>query len=418
MPGRFFLYSEDPVVFVEGKGTKLIDSEGREYLDFFSAHSVTSYGHCHPKIVEAIQKQAAKLIHYTPDNYTLPMTTLAERLANVNNLGLSKTFFLNSGTEAVECALFLSRKYTKKQDIVALYGAFHGRGYGARSATSWFKYKHGMGPYLPGVTHIPSYYCYRCFFGLEYPKCGLHCAEFLEEAIKYQTSGDVAAFIAEPIQGTAGNVVPPDEYFKAVKEILDGHNIPMISDEVITGFGRTGKLFATEHYGVKPHILTLAKALASGVPAAATMATEEVASAFETGDYFTTYGGNPIACAAALAALDVLEEEGLVDRARELGDYAMKLFSETMDRRKLVGEVRGKGLLIGIELVKDRKTKEPAALEAVKVRYEAKKRGLILGSGLGWLGNCIRINPPLIISREEIDKAASIIEESLKTAEK
>jgi len=418
MPGRFFLYPDDPVVFVEGKGTKLIDSEGREYLDFFSAHSVMSYGHCHPKIVAAIQKQAAKLIHYTPDNYTVPMTTLAERLANINKFGLTKTFLLNSGTEAVECALFLSRKYSKKQDIIALYGAFHGRGYGARSVTSWFKYKRGMGPYLPGVTHIPSYYCYRCYFGLEYPSCGVHCAKFVEEAIKNQTSGDVAAFIAEPIQGTAGNVIPPDEYFKVVKQILDDHNILLISDEVITGFGRTGRLFAMEHYGVKPPIMTVAKALASGVPAAATMASDEVASAFEPGDYFTTYGGNPIACAAALAALDVLEEEKLVDRSRELGDYAMKLFNEMMRRRKLVGEVRGKGLLIGIELVKDRRTKEPATEEAMKIRYEARKRGLVLGSGFGWLGNCIRINPPLIISREEIDKAAGIIDESIKAVER
>jgi 4-aminobutyrate aminotransferase len=418
MPGRFFLYPDDPVVFVQGRGTTLVDSEGREYLDVFSGHAVTSYGHCHPKIVEAIQDQAAKLIHYPPDTYTVPMTMLAEKLATINKLGLTKTFFLSSGTEAVECALFLSRKYTHRQDIIALHGAFHGRGYGARSATGWYGYKRGMGPYLPGVTHIPSYYCYRCAFGLEYPDCSLACAKFLEQAIKYQTTGDVAAFIAEPIQGTAGNIVPPDDYFKTVRQILDEHNILLIADEVITGFGRTGKLFAVEHYGVSPDIMTVAKAIAAGVPAAATMATDRVASAFQEGDYFTTFGGNPIACAAGLAALEVLEEEKLIERAEELGTYALKLFKGMIPRHELIGDVRGKGLLIGIELVKDRKTKEPARQESMKIRYEAKKRGLVLASGMGWLGNCMRINPPLIITREEIEKAAGIIEESISAVEK
>jgi 4-aminobutyrate aminotransferase-like enzyme len=415
--GPVMFYSGDPMVLVEGRGATLIDSQGREYLDLFSAHAVASYGHCHPNIVNAIQKQAGQLMHYTSDHYTVPMSMLAEKLANMNNLGLSKTFFVNSGTEAVECALSLARKYTKRHEIISLWGGFHGRTFGSKSATGWSGWKQGMGPYMAGFSHVPSYYCYRCPFGLEYPSCGVACASYVKKAIKYQTSEDVAAFIAEPIQGTAGNIVAPDEYFKVLKEILDESDILLISDEVITGLGRSGLMFGIEHYNVRPDIITLGKALSGALPIGAMMASGEVGSSFEPGDYFSTFGGNPIASAASLAALETLEQERLVDRSRELGEYALKQFREMEDRHELIGDVRGKGLLIGIELVTDRKSKEPATKEAMRVRYEAKKSGVILASGMGWLANCIRFNPPLTISKDEIDRGLNVIDECLTTVE-
>lgn len=405
-------FFEEPFVVVQGKGATLTDANGDTYLDFSAGHAAAIYGHCHPRIVAAIKDQAESLIHCPSDLQSKPAAELAARLAKSNSLGLTRSFFLNSGSEAVECAMFLARKHTKKNGFIALDGAFHGRTYGARSLTAWYKYKRQLGPYMASIIHMPSYYCYRCRF-CTFPDCNLSCANVLEDVLKYETSDDIAAFVAEPFQGTAGNIPAPEGYFRRVKEILEEHDILFIDDEIICGLGRTGKLYGIEHYGVKPDIVTLAKTLAGGFPISATMAAEEVASSFESGDYFSTTGGNPVACAAALAGLDIVYEEKLVERAHKVGEKMTVALNKMYADFQLFGDVRGKGLLIGVELVKNRATKETATAEARKIKEKAKSRGLILALG-GWLGHCLRINPPLIITDEEAHKGLEIIQEIMQ----
>lgn len=411
-------FKEEPLVIVEGKGAILKDSRGREYIDLFGLHSAASQGHCHPRVVQAVKQQAEKLMHLTYDYHNTLAAGLAEKLVAIVPEGLRKVYFLNSGSEAVECAIYVSRKFAGKSEIIGLYGAFHGRTYGARTMIGWAKYKQGGGPYLPGITHMPSYYCYRCTLGLEYPSCNLQCAKMLEDVLRYQTCGTVAAFIAEPVLASAGNIPAPDGYFKEIKKILDQNEILFIDDEVITGFGRTGKMFAIEQHGLKPDIMTMAKALGGGVPISAVACTEKVANALKPMDYFSTYGGNPLCCAAAIAAVQVLTEEKLIDRSRELGEYFLKRLGEIAQKHELIGDVRGKGLLIGVELVKNRKTKEPAVEESLRIRDEARKKGVLLPAGWGWLGNVVRLAPPLVITSEQLDKSIEVFEESLKIVEK
>lgn len=409
---------EEAVIFTEGKGAILKDINNKEYIDLFGYHAVASVGYCHPAVVKAIQMQAEKLISLSIDFNTLPPVELAEKLINLVKAVLpkiSQCFFLNSGSEAVELAQMLAKKFTRKYGIISIFGGFHGRTYGARSATSHFDGKRLMGPFdPPGVVHAPAYYCYRCFLGLEYPACHLQCAKMLEDVITYSSSGEVAAFIAEPIQGTAGVIPAPDGYFIEVKKILDKLGILFIDDEVITGFGRTGKLFGIQHYGVEPDIITVAKALGGGVPISAVLARGEVSEILKPWDYFTTFGGNQLSCAAASATLDVLVEEGLPDRASKLGEHTIKFLRELSEKYEIIGDVRGKGMLIGVELVKDRRTKEPAKEEAFKLKMEAKRRGVFLPSTYGWFGNVIRLHPPLVITEEQLNKGLEVLDECLK----
>ncbi len=411
------LFPKEPILAVKGRGAVLTDSKGKDYIDLFASHGVNFVGFNRPEVVSAIKEQAEKLVNYAYDIHTTPAVELAEKLVQIAPEPLKKCYFLNSGAEAVECALYLARKYKGKYEIIGLYGGFHGRTYGARSALGWSAYKRGMGPFLPGFIHMPSYYCYRCTLNLEYPDCNLQCAKMLEDVLQYQCSGEVAAFIAEPVQGTAGNIPAPNRYFKEVKRILDSYDILYIDDEVYTGLGRTGKLWGVEHYGVKPDIMTLAKTLGGGVPISAVMASKETASAFAVKDmlYFTTYGGNPLCCAAALASVNIVTGEKLHERAARLGEYFMKGLNDLADKYELIGDVRGKGLMIGVELVKNRRTKEPAHEESLKLRNEAKKRGVILPSAMGWLGNTIRMTPPAVITEQQIDHVIEVLDASLKT---
>jgi len=270
-----------------------------------------------------------------------------------------------------------------------------------------------MGPYLGSVAFAPSPYCYRCHLGLTYPSCNLQCAKIVEDVIDYSTSGNVAAFIAEPILGEGGIITPPPEYFKEVKKILDSRGILFIDDEVQTGFGRTGKMFGIEHYGVAPNIVTMAKGIAAGMPLGACVTSEEIGNSFEPGDHLSTFGGNPVSCAAALANLEVLKEERLPREAQRKGDEIMRELKEMQEETELIGEIRGKGLMIGVELVKNRKTKIPAAEEAVKVRDLARQKGVLLGHG-GVKGNVLRVQPPLVISPKEQEKALDVLRTSLK----
>lgn len=417
---RMLSFTElEPIVIMEGKGATVKDVEGKEYIDCFAGIAVVNSGHCPPKIVEAVKNQAEKLIHCCSYVYhNVPAADLATKLAEIAPSGLEKAFLGNSGAEANECAMKLARKFTEKHELIALECSFHGRTIGTLSVTGqWGRKRYDMGPYLSGVYFAPVPYCYRCPFSKEYPECDLTCARRVEDIINYHTSNNVAALIAEPILGEGGIIVPPDEYFKVIKEILDGHDILLAVDEVQTGFGRTGRMFAVDHYGVKPDIMTLGKAIAAGLPLSACITTSEIGDAFEPGDHLSTFGGNPVCCAAALANIEIFETEHLAEQAAEKGKYLLKRLDELKERHKLIGDIRGKGLMVGVELVRDRKTKEPAVKEVATVRDEARKQGILIGSG-GVKKCTLRFQPPLIITRDELDKSLAVVDGILSKLER
>jgi 4-aminobutyrate aminotransferase/(S)-3-amino-2-methylpropionate transaminase len=414
MPCASWWYGDDPLVVASAQGSTITDVNGRQFLDIFGQTSVVNTGYCHPKVVERVQQQVAKLTHCTPYMFVTDVSVeLAEKMIAFTPEGLEVCFFGNSGTEAVELALFLAKQSTGRYEIISLYGGFHGRTMGSLSVTSIPGRKKGRGPMVNGTVTMPGYNCYRCPFGLEYPSCGLKCAKHLEDVLKFQSGEEVAAFIAEPVQGTAGIVVPPKEYFSEIKTILDKHGILFISDEVQTGMGRTGKRFAIEHFGVQPDILTVSKGLASGLPLGATVARREVAAALKPHDYYSTFGGNPVSCAAASANIDILVEEDLPGKAATMGAYFMERLFELQEAHTAIGQVSGLGLLLGLDLVVDRTTKEPARDLSMHLRTEAYRRGLIVGAGMGVDGNVVRISPPLNITRAEVDEAVRILDESL-----
>jgi len=360
----------EPVVISEASGAIIKDVTGKEYIDCFAGISVVNAGHCQPEIIDAAISQAKKLIHACSYVYYVPPTVeLAEKIAEITSPNLQKTFFGNSGAEAIECAIKLARKFTKKYELMALMCSFHGRTIGTLSVTGQSgRRKYDIGPYLSGVSFAYPPYCYRCPFEKEYPDCDLLCARTVRDVIEYCTSKGVAAFIAEPVMGEGGIIPPPPEYFKIVKEILDDYGILFIADEVQSGFGRTGKLFAIEHYDVEPDIMTLAKGIADGFPISACVTRVDIGNSFEPGDHLSTFGGNPVSAAAALANIDIMLRDNLPKKAAEKEEYIMKRLEEMKERYVIIGDVRGKGLMIGIELVKDREKKTPAKEETRRVR--------------------------------------------------
>ena len=415
---RRFL-GEEPVLFVDAQGAILKDSTGKEYIDLLASHGFASLiGYNHPAVVEALKAQAGKLYSLSMEFPTAPVVALAEKLIAMTPEPFRRVFFASAGTEVVEAGLFLAKKHTRKYEIVSLYGDFHGRSHGSRSLLGYAPMKTGMGPLVPGVTRIPAYYCYRCAMGLKYPDCGLQCAKLLEDALRYDTAGEVAAFVAEPLQGTAGNIPAPEGYFRVIKEILDRHHILLFMDEIFTAFGNTGKRFCFEHFGVTPDLLTMSKTLGGGLPISALLTTEAIAQAFappEPIQYYTTFGSNPLMAAAALAVLEIIERERPWEKAAALGPYWMQGLRKLQDKYALIGDVRGQGVMIGVELVKDLQTKEPAREESLQLKAEAAKRGLLLPAGMGWLGNTIRMIPPVVMTRDQIDQALQIMDESFAT---
>jgi 4-aminobutyrate aminotransferase len=407
----------EPVVLTDGRGALLKDSSGKQYIDAFAGISVVNSGHCNPAVIEAAKRQMDRLIHACAYVYRLqPVADLAEKLATVLGNQLDMTFFSNSGAESVECALKLARKFTKKHELIGLMCSFHGRTLGTLSVTGQAGRRgYGMGPYLSGVSFAPAPYCYRCQLGLTYPHCEIQCAKMLEDAITYSTSGNVAGFIAEPIMGEGGIIVPPAEYFSQVKKILDRFGILYIADEVQSGFGRTGKMFGFEHYKVAPDMVCMAKGIADGFPLGACTTRKEIGESFEPGDHLSTFGGNLVSCAAAIANIDYMLKERLPEKASRDGDYVMKRLTELAQKSELIGDVRGKGLMIGIELVKDRNAKTPAPEETVRARDVCREKGVLVGHG-GVKGNILRIQPPLVITREQLDTVVEVVDQSLKTA--
>ncbi len=399
-----------PIEVERASGTTYYGADGREYLDCFSGISVTNAGSCHPKINAAAKEQIDKLVHCCTYVYYSPRAgELAKRMAEVSPGRLKKSFFGNSGAEAIEGAMRLSKHHTGKNEIMALTHSFHGRTNATLSITGNSGRKISGGPYLSGIAFAPAPHFYRCPFGSKTEEeCGDRAANYLADVIKYQTAGNVAAFVAEPILGEGGIITPPPNYFKLVKEILEADDILFICDEVQTGFGRTGKLFAIEHYGVEPDIMTTAKGIADGFPLGAFTATPEIGDAFTVGSHLSTFGGNPVSCAAALANIDVMIDEKLPENAATRGAQLMAGLEKIRANNKLIGDVRGKGLMIGIELVKDA-DKTPAAAEAGEVRRHCREAGILVGVG-GSLGNVVRLQPPLVITEEECARVLETLE--------
>lgn len=402
-----------PLVVNRGYGATIEDVDGNLFLDFTSGIAVCSTGHCHPRIVEVIKKQAEMLLHMSgTDFYYEPHANLAKKLATLApGISAKKVFFSNSGTESVEAAFKLARYHTGRKQIISFFGGFHGRTMGSLSLTASKNIqRRGFDPLIPGVSHAPFGNCYRCPVNKVYGTCQTACVESIEKQLfRHTVSPDeVAAFIVEPIQGEGGYVVPPIEFHRNLKTLAEKHGILYIADEVQSGMGRTGKMFAIEHFGIEPDIICLAKGIASGMPLGAMIAKSEIMD-WPKGSHASTFGGNPVACVAALETITLLEE-GLMDNARKVGQFMFDLLDALKDKHSLIGDVRGKGLMLAIDLVKDRDGREPASRERDAVVQACFKKGLLL-LGCGVSG--IRFCPPLVIRERDAKTAVRILDEVL-----
>ncbi|MBW1713356.1 MAG: acetyl ornithine aminotransferase family protein [Deltaproteobacteria bacterium] len=402
-----------PLVALKGEGLWIEDPDGNRFLDFTSGIAVCATGHCHPQVVQAIQDQAGKLMHMSgTDFYYTPQVRLAAELSRLaSGRGDKKVFFCNSGAEAVEAAFKLARWKTQRELNIAFFGAFHGRTMGALSLTAskTIQKKH-YNPLVPGITHIPYAYCYRCPYNQTYPACDLECVRWIEDTLFKTTMPpeEVAAVFVEPIQGEGGYVVPPPGWHKRLKEVVGRYGILYVADEVQSGMGRTGKMFAMENFGVEPDLMALAKGIASGMPLGAMVARSELMT-WEAGSHASTFGGNPVCCAAALATIDLLEK-GLMANAAARGEQLLAGLRELQQEFEPIGDVRGLGLMVGAELVKDRQTKDRAPDLLARVIAEAFKRGLLL---LGCGQNTVRFCPALTASDQEIDICLEIFRDVL-----
>ena len=404
-----------PLVAKRGRGIVVEDVDGNEFFDFSAGIAVTSTGHCHPAVVAAIQKQAAELIHMSgTDFYYESMVTLAERLSKIAPMpGPHKIYYGNSGAEAIECALKLARYHTKRQQVIAFLGAFHGRTMGALSLTaSKPQQKRRFSPLVPGVTHVRYPDVYRgAVGGQDAEEFALSCARYIEDKL-FKTilaPEEVAAIFVEPIQGEGGYVVAPTVFMQELRRICDKHGILLVVDEVQSGIGRTGKWFAVEHTGVHPDMVCMAKGIASGMPLGVTMTRAEIMD-WVPGSHASTFGGNPVCIAAAMATLDVIENERLLDNSAEIGNHMLKRMGDWPKKHKLVGDVRGRGLMIGVDIVKDKSSKEHAAAERDRIVESAFGRGVLF---LGCGPSTVRIAPPLVVSKAQADVAMDVLEESI-----
>ena len=403
-----------PLVADKAKGLWIHDVDGNVFLDFTSGIAVNATGHCHPQVVKAVQAQAKRLLHMSgTDFYYTPQIMLAEKLAALApGRGAKRVYFGNSGAEAVEAAFKLARWHTKRELNIAFFGAFHGRTMGALSLTaSKTVQKKHYNPFVPGITHIPYAYCYRCAYNLTYPKCGLYCVNWVEDTLFRTTvpADEVAAIFVEPIQGEGGYIVPPPEFHKKLNKIAKKYGILYVADEVQAGMGRTGKMFAMEHFGVTADIIAVAKGIASGLPLGAMIAPAKIMN-WEAGSHASTFGGNPLSCQAAMVTIEMLENN-LMKNADRQGQRLMKGLLELQKTYECMGDVRGIGLMAAVELVKDRETKEPATDWRSRVIDKAFKKGLLV---LGCGENSIRFSPSLTVTAGEVDVCLSIFEEAVK----
>jgi len=419
-----------PSMFVRGKGSYLWDQDGKKYLDFFSQTWNVNIGYGNQKVVESIKRQAEELAYLSPVRTSIVRVKLARKLMSLVPKNLAKCMFYNSGSEAVDTALKISKEYTRKYKFISRWYAYHGATQGSLSATGLPARRSPYEPLLPGFIFVPPPYCFRCKFGLEYPECKIRCVEFIEDTIRFENPEMVAAVIGEPIMGSGGVIVPPPEYWPRLREITKKHGVLLIDDEVITGFGRTGKWFCVERWEVEPDIMTLAKGISSGyTPVSATVVTRDIADFYETEPFmhFHTYQNHPLCLAAALANIEVMEEEELVENAAKVGRHLQDGLKGLEESHPCVGETRGMGLLAAIELVKNKETREPFLEEDLFLIWKKYKpeqlvaevavgkaygKGLILSAFK--FANIIRICPPLCIDEEEVDYGVEILDTVLK----
>ncbi|MEW6375079.1 MAG: aspartate aminotransferase family protein [Thermodesulfobacteriota bacterium] len=399
-------YYQESLILERGKGKYLYDIDGKEYLDFFGGIVTISVGHCDEEITSRTIDQMRKLQHTSTLYQNVKTISLAEKLAKIAPGKLQKSFFTNSGTEAVETAILIAQMFTKSHEIIALRHCYSGSSLLAMNITAHRNWR-PTESLVPGIKHAHNAYCFRCAFGKEYPHCDLDCAKDVKELIETTTSGHPAAFIAEPIQGVGGFIIPPKEYFREVVSIVKGYGGLFICDEVQTGWGRTGgKMFGIEHWGVEPDIMVMAKGAANGAPVGITIATPEVADAL-IGSHISTFGGNPVTSSAVLATIEAIEKRRLVENAEEMGGYLREKLDGLKERYWVIGEVRGMGLIQGMEIVKAKK--EPASDLVLEFFEKTKEEGLLIGKG-GLYGNVIRITPPLTVEKEDIDRAIHIMD--------
>ncbi len=404
----FALYSG--LAMARGRGSKLYDEDGHEHIDFIAGIAVGSVGHCHPHYVEALKRQVETL---TFGSFTTETRArFLELVASVTPEGLSRIQLFSGGAEAVEAALRLAKAATGKQEVVSFWGGFHGKTGGVLGLLG-SEFKHHQGPFLPGQYSTPYADCYRCPLKLRYPDCGIACAEYVRDVIRYQTAGEIAAIIVEPIQGTAGNIIPPDGFLRAVQSVARDHGALFFADEMITGFGRTGAMWGTEHEGIVPDIMTVGKGVGGGFPLSAVISTDTLTQAKPWSNpsfSSSSYGGNPLASAAGLAALQIILNEDLVKNADRVGAVMLAELQRLKEKYRTVGEVRGRGLLLGIELVEDRQSKKPLDRAITRDLYqECLRRGLLSMT----YAPTVRINPPLVITEELAREGLAILDEAL-----
>jgi 4-aminobutyrate aminotransferase len=407
-------YTRDyPFVIARGEGAVVEDVDGNRFLDCAAGIAVNSTGVSHPEVVKAITEQAQKFIHMSgTDFYYEPQVRLAEELAGIAPVdGDVRTFFGNSGTEATEAALKLSRYFTKRHGVIAFLGAFHGRSLGSLSLTaSKAIQRRGFGPFMPGVYHAPYADCYRCPVGARPETCAAECLAFIEDQILVHliSPDEVAAIVVEPIQGEGGYVVPPKQFLQRLRELTKQHGMLLVLDEVQSGMGRTGRMFAADHFDIKGDVVNIAKGIASGLPLGVTCARADIMS-WPPGAHASTFGGNPVACAAASATIKLLKEQ-LIANAATVGEHLMNGIRELQHRHDIIGDIRGKGLMIGIELVRNRQTKERAVEERNALVQAMFRRGvLILGAGK----NAVRLAPPLVLTKSQADSVVAVMDEAL-----
>lgn len=400
-----------PLVIKKGYGIYLEDILGERYIDFLSGAVTVNTGHNHPEVLRAVKEEIDNIVHpATLYLYNKPVVELAKKLEEVTPGKFNKrTFFGLSGSDAIDCALKIVRWHTKKQRVISYSGSYHGMTYGALSISGSIKNLKNFMPLIPGVTHVPYPYCFRCPFRLEYPDCDLYCLDFIEEQIfdKFCPPSEVSALFIEPIQGHSGVIVPPNEYLRKIKRLCEKYGILFVADEIQTGFGRTGKFFACEHYEIEPDIIVLGKPLASGFPLSAVVAREDIMD-WTAGAHVISFGGSTFACVGAIKTIGIIRKEKLVENSKKIGNYMMKRFNELKEKYELIGDVRGKGLMIGIELVK--KDGTPAIEKAHKICYRSFELGLLIM----YVGkSTLRIVPPLILTENDADKAIEIIDNAI-----
>jgi len=403
-------YYKEPLILDRGKGKYVYDIDGKEYLDFFGGIVTISVGHCDDEITSKIYEQMRRLQHSSTLYPNIPIISLAEKLAQITPGKLEKSFFTNSGAEAVETAILLAQLYTKSHEVIALRHCYCGGTFLTMDITAHGNYRL-IESLIPGIKHAHNAYCFRCAFGKEYPHCDLDCAKDVKELIETTTSGHPAAFIAEPIQGVGGFITPPKEYFKEVVSIVKKYGGLFICDEVQTGWGRTGgKMFGIEHWEVEPDIMVMAKGAANGAPVGLTIATPEVGDSLK-GSHLSTFGGNSVTAVAVLATIDVIEKRKLVQNAEKMGMYLRDRLNGLKEKYRAIGEVRGVGLIQGMEIVKAKK--EPAPDFVAEIFESTKEQGLLIGKG-GLYGNVIRITPPLTVEKGEIDQAIQVMDRAFE----